>query len=80
MVELQVWLNKAMESIEQLEDGAKFTLKQLFKEVEWNTLSNGEKRVFGGDFKKLVNNGKVPNVIYLDRAKNNSAIYMKVSD
>lgn len=61
----------------KLESGTVFLLKDLFEGVQWNSFSIGDRLNLGRTFKNLVENKKVPNVMYLGKAENNSAKYIK---
>ena len=67
----------ALQSIGRLHSGETFVVKDLFQGTEWNTLPKGDKLGFGREFKRKVNGGQVPNVSYVRKAANNSAIYRK---
>lgn len=54
-----------------------FFLKDLFQGTAWNHLAKGEKLSIGRFFKKQVTNGKVPNISFIGKAANNSALYKK---
>lgn len=62
----------------KLESGTVFLLKDLFEGVQWNGFSKGDRLNLGRTFKNLVDNKKVPNVMYLGKAENNSAKYEKI--
>ena len=72
------WLNKAINKTRSLNPNTVFSLKDLFPGVEWDELSNGNKRDFGRQFKHLVLRGAVPNVIFVGKADNNASTYKKV--
>ncbi len=73
-----VWINKAISKTGSLTPNTIFILKDLFQGDEWDTLSTGNRRDFGRQFKDLVIRGKVPDVVYIGKAQNNSAKYKKV--
>lgn len=72
------WFNQAKETIQKLPYGKSFELRQLFQEVKWNTLAKGERITFGKYFKNQIIEGKLPEVCFLDKAKNNHAKYKKL--
>lgn len=72
------WFNQAKETIQKLPYGKSFELRQLFQEVKWNTLTKGERITFGKYFKNQIIEGKLPEVCFLDKAKNNHAKYKKL--
>ena len=73
------WIKKGLESIEKdLRLGDSFEVKGLFKDVEWKQLSKGESISFGRYFSMMVKEGKIPNVIKIEREKNNHNKYKKV--
>lgn len=60
-----------------LRSGTEFGIKDLFEGVVWNGLERGEKLNIGRGFKNRVTNGQVPNVVYMGKQANNSALYRK---
>lgn len=73
----EIWMDKAKENLKKLPTGTKFVLKELFKGTEWNELTKGEKLSFGRYFKNEVNDCQVNGVTFLDKAPNNSAVYIR---
>ena len=71
------WINDAISKTGALSPNTIFLLKDLFDGVRWNTLTNGERRELGRQFKIKVNRGLVLNVKYKDKAPNNSSRYIK---
>lgn len=71
------WINAAISKTGALSPGTIFVLKDLFSNVDWNTVPAGERRIFGRKFKAKVTSGLVPDVEYLEKAQNNSALYIK---
>ena len=63
--------------ISELEIETEFFLKDLFEGTEWKKLRTGEKLSLGRRFKNCVDLNKIPNVIYIGKAPNNSAKYKK---
>ena len=74
---MQSQLMKAKQEIEQLSVGKEFELKNLFLEIEWEALSKGNRIRFGKYFKNEVLDGRVSEIEYVDRKKNNHAKYIK---
>lgn len=71
------WLQKALEGIERTPPNATFLVKELFQGTEWNDLPKGDKLRFGAFFKNSVNEGLIPDIDYVGKAANNSALYKK---
>lgn len=71
------WLEKAKNKIIELPVGIKFEVKELFEEVDWKTLSRGERVMFGKVFANEVREGKITDIIALERGKNNHSKYEK---
>ena len=71
-MDYEKWINEAISKTGALPTNTVFVLRDLFDGVKWNTLTNGERREFGRQFKIKVNRGLVPNVEYQDKAQNNS--------
>ena len=71
-------LGIAEQKIIVLDIETEFFLKDLFDGTEWKKLKRGEKLSLGRRFKNFVETGKLPKVIYVGKAQNNSAIYRKV--
>ena len=76
-MDYRIWINKAISKTGSLEKGTVFLLKDLFEGIEWNKLSNGEKRELGRQFKIEVSHKLVPGVIFSGKAENNSSRYQK---
>lgn len=68
-------LRKAEKQINRLQVNDIFRLKDLFRGTEWNNLERGDKLGFGKYFKNAVENGMIPNVVYIGKADNNSSQY-----
>ena len=78
-MDYEKWINEAISKSGSVAEGNIFVLRDLFDGIKWNTLTNGEKRELGRQFKIKVNRGLVPNVEYYDKAQNNSSRYIKRS-
>lgn len=79
-MDVNAWIQRAIEEVEQLSSSKKFEVKDLFNGFEWQTLSKGDRIKFGKFFKGEVIDGRVPNVVFLDRGKNNHSKYQKVGE
>lgn len=78
-MDYEVWFKKGVKSIEvNIEHGKIFELKDLFIGVGWEQLSKGNRISFGRYFSSAVNDGKISNVIKIERGKNNHSRYKKV--
>lgn len=51
MLDTTAWMNKAKEKVNDLIAGTEFVLKDLFEGIEWNSLSVGDRLLFGKFFK-----------------------------
>lgn len=71
------WYARALTKIERLEKGTTFEIKELFEEINWKSLSKGERIVFGKFFANEAREGRVPQVASLERGKNNHSRYVK---
>ena len=71
------WLDRARKKIVLLPNGRQFELKELFEEVDWKTLSRGERIMFGKFFANEVREGNIPNIYPIERGKNNHSKYVK---
>ena len=76
-MDYNVWINKAIMKIGELENNTTFILKDLFSGVEWNKLARGEKTNLGRRFKENVDKKAIPNVIVIDSPKGTSTTYKK---
>ncbi|MEE5991755.1 MAG: DUF1413 domain-containing protein [Oscillospiraceae bacterium] len=76
-MDTNAWMEKARRKIEELPNGRQFELKALFEIVEWETLTKGDRISFGKYFSNEVKEGNIPNVVKLERAKNNHSKYQK---
>ena len=73
----ETWINKAISKTGSLQPNTTFVLKDLFDGVEWNRISNGEKRELGRQFKHKVTSELIPSVILNGKAANGSTNYKK---
>lgn len=74
-------LNRAKSYIEkEVKPGTIFEAKSLFEGVEWEALGKGDKVGFGRYFANAVKDGRIENIIRIERAKNNHARYMKMEE
>lgn len=71
------WIDKAEKQINTLKSGSTFVLKDLFKGTEWEEIERGDRLGLGRAFKNSVLNNRIKNVEYVDKKKNNSAMYIK---
>lgn len=71
-------LERAVQQIDAIAVNDKFLVKDLFVGTEWNDLEKGDKLGFGRFFKNAVIENEIPNVVFIGKAKNNSAEYRKV--
>ena len=76
-MDYDIWLNKAIMKIGELDYNTKFVLKDLFSGIEWNKLARGEKTNLGRKFKENVDKKAMPNVIVIDSPKGTSTTYKK---
>lgn len=76
-MDYDIWLNKAIMKIGELEYDTKFILKDLFSGIEWNQLARGEKTNLGRKFKENVDKRIIPNTIVIDSPKGTSTTYKK---
>lgn len=72
------WLVRAQTYIElKVTPNQAFECKSLFPACEWDRLSRGDKVGFGKFFSNEVQDGRVPGIVKIDRAKNNHCLYRK---
>ena len=76
-MDYEKYINRAIMNIGKLQSGTLFTLKELFRGIDWNNIPGGERRELGRRFKYEVKSGKIPNVTYVSKAENNSSQYIK---
>lgn len=73
------WMQQAQLVITtELKSGNEFELKSLFKQFEWDILSNAEKRSFGRYFSNEVEEGRVENVIHNGTTRSKHNKYKKL--
>lgn len=78
-MEYDKWMRDAINSIQsKVTNHQKFEVKALFDGCVWETLGKGERISFGRYFANEVRSGKVPNVVLLERGKNNHLRYIKI--
>lgn len=77
-MDYDVWINRAIMRVGELEVGKNFVLKDLFLGTEWNELAKGEKSTFGRQFKMVVKNDKIPNISIIESQKGTSTTYKKI--
>ena len=73
-----ILINRAISKTGALQLNTTFLLKDLFEGTEWNELDKGGRLGLGRRFKNDVLDGIIPNVVYIGKAQNNSAIYKKI--
>jgi hypothetical protein len=73
----EIWMERGYGTICELKSGQKFELKSLYKGSDWDSLSRGDRIMLGKFFKNKVMDGHVEDVLYVDRANNNHALYEK---
>ncbi len=78
MVDYEKMLEKAQVKINSTAKDSIFAVKDLFTGIEWDKLTNGEKRVMGSRFKYAVSKGDIVNAEYIGKAKNNSSQYQVI--
>lgn len=72
-------MGEAITSIQfKVTHNQKFELKSLFDGCTWETLTKGERISFGRFFANEVRGGKVPNVIPVEKGKDNHSRYIKI--
>ena len=64
----------------EMKPGTIFESKSLFEGVEWESLEKGDRIGFGRYFSNAVKNGRIKNIVRIERAKNNHARYIKLED
>lgn len=72
-------MDYAVSKIECLPNNSEFLLKDLFDGTDWNSISKGDRIGLGKYFKNKVTKGNVPDVVFIGKAPNNSARYLKKS-
>ena len=77
LMNIELLMGKARESINKVSIGDIFVVKDLFEGYEWNELPKGDKLSFGRAFKDAVQSGRVSGVRYVGKRTNNSAEYIK---
>ena len=77
-MDYDLWINKAIMKIGELDVDTIFVLKDLFTGVEWNELQKGEKSNLGRKFKIVVENGKIPDISLIESPKGTSNTYKKL--
>lgn len=76
-MDYDVWINRAIMRIGELEVGKIFVLKDLFLGTEWNELLKGEKLTLGRRFKSTVENNRIPGISVIESPKGTSTTYKK---
>ena len=74
-MDYESWMLQAKQKISQLPVDKSFSLRELFDEANWNTLSKGERQGFGRFFRNEVTDNKVDGVVYL--MKSSAVLYKK---
>lgn len=70
-------LEKAKINSKHLPKKKQFVLKELFEGYEWESIPKGERIIFGKIFKNQVLEGKIKDVRFVERKKNNHSKYEK---
>jgi len=58
--------------------GKEFLLSDVFADAAWQTLTGGERKSFGKNFRKAVESNSPPLAKYVRRASNNLAVYVRI--
>lgn len=69
-------LNAICDEIKKIKPGRQFELKEVAPHL-WSKISYPERRMLGKEFYTLVEDHKVPNVIFRYKKSNNHALYEK---
>lgn len=70
-MDTSAWINLAIERMcEKEQNSLPFELKELFTGDEWNTLTTGEKSMFGKVFASLVRKGEIEGIRFAPIGKN----------
>lgn len=78
-MDYESWLKRGLKNVEfNIKPNMPFKLKELFIGTEWEQLTKGERISFGRYFSMAVDEGKIPNVIKMEKAKNNHNKYQKI--
>lgn len=78
-MDYEKWLKKGLKNIDiEIKPNKPFELKELFIGVGWEQLSKGERISFGRYFSVAVNEGRIPNIIKIEKGKNNHTRYKKI--
>ena len=70
--------SQAKKSIEKLSYGDEFTLSKLLFYSGWEDLKTGEKLKFGKDFKQIVLNNNIPEIMLIPESR--PAKYRKIKN
>ena len=74
------WTTDAIDIINtKVKINQKFELKSLFEGCEWEKLSKGERINFGKYFANEVRDGKIKNVLAVERGRDNHSKYIKTA-
>lgn len=71
-------MTQALISIGELDANSEFMVKDLFMGTQWKSFDCGSRLSIGRAFKTRVTNGQIPNVEYIGKHSNNSALYKKL--
>lgn len=70
-------LEKAKINTRYLQKKKQFVLKELFEGYEWESITKGDRIMLGKIFKNQVLEGKIKDVRFVERKKNNHSKYEK---
>ena len=75
-----IWMADAIDSIDtKVKAHQKFELKSLFEGCKWALLSKGDRISFGKFFANEVREGKIKNVVAVERGRDNHSKYIKTT-
>ena len=73
------WTSDAINIIDaKIKANQIFELKSLFEGCEWEELSKGDRINFGKHFANEVRDGRIKNVIAVERGRDNHSKYIKI--
>ena len=77
MADLPNWLRDAVQRTSEQPPGKKFEVKNLFKGVEWDKLTSGEKRQLGILYSTEYKEGRIPSIRRITNNKQHHNMYEK---
>ncbi len=77
-MEYEKWIKRIRKSMQKMEIGQKFILKDLFDDDEWSSISKGKRVALGRFFAENVRSGQIEGIEFCEPKKGACNKYKKI--